>query len=320
MGPWNIAHRGGAQLRPENTLAAFADAVNRGCDGAELDVQLTADGEVVVFHDHRLKPELCRGDGGQWLQPPTPRLKNLTFDQLRVFDVGRADPASDYARAHSRVAWQDDECIPLLEEVIAVAKTARERFRLFVELKTSFSHREESSLPEELAERTVAVLREHEYLDDTVFVGFDWPGLVRVKLIAPEAQCWFTTLPESWFKDGTPPPEHEPPAEPALQMLRYWAREGISPWAAGHDAVKHGGSLIQAVKAAGGDGWNPMWVDISEDSVREARELGLKVGTWTVDNPDELRWLASLGVDAVCTDRPDVMKQLSVEWQTEEEE
>ena len=46
MQPKNIAHRGGAALMPENTLAAFADAFARGFDGAELDVQLSADGEV----------------------------------------------------------------------------------------------------------------------------------------------------------------------------------------------------------------------------------------------------------------------------------
>ena len=158
MGPWNIAHRGGALLRPENTLAAFADAVRRGCDGAELDVQLTRDGEVIVHHDHRLNPQLCRGPDGRWLAPPTPRLKDLALDELRAFDVGRADPSGGYARAHAGVSWRDDECIPLLEEVIAVAKTARERFLLFVELKTSFSNRDEGASPEELARRTVAVL------------------------------------------------------------------------------------------------------------------------------------------------------------------
>jgi hypothetical protein len=41
MQPWNIAHRGGAGINPENTLPAFADAVARGCDGAELDVQVS---------------------------------------------------------------------------------------------------------------------------------------------------------------------------------------------------------------------------------------------------------------------------------------
>ena len=51
MKPLNIAHRGGAGLMPEDSLAAFRDAVTRGCDGAELDVQLSKDGEVVVYHD-----------------------------------------------------------------------------------------------------------------------------------------------------------------------------------------------------------------------------------------------------------------------------
>ena len=74
----NIAHRGGAALHPENTLAAFRDAVERGCDGAELDVQLSRDGEVVVFHDYRLKPEICRGSDGRFLERPTPRVKDLS--------------------------------------------------------------------------------------------------------------------------------------------------------------------------------------------------------------------------------------------------
>jgi glycerophosphoryl diester phosphodiesterase len=313
MGPWNIAHRGGALLRAENTLSAFAFAVKRGSDGAELDVQLSRDGEVVVHHDLRLKPEICRDADKYWLLPPTPRVKDLSFAELRVLDVGRADPSSDYARQHPKVMWQDDECIPLLADVIAVAKTAPAPFRLFVELKTSFANRADSASPEELAERTVAVIEEYNYLDRAVFITFDWSALVHVKRIAPEAECWFSTMPESWFREGVPPPEHEPPPEAALQMLRYWSREGISPWSAGYDAVKHGGSLIAAAKAAGADGWFPMWVDVNEENVAQARGLGLKIGTWTVNNPDEMRWLASLGIDAICTDRPDVLATLGDE-------
>ena len=307
MRPWNIAHRGGALLRPENTLAAFADAVRRGCDGAELDVQLSRDGEVVVFHDYRLKPEICRDADGRWLVAPAPRIKNLSLAELRTFDVGRADPASDYAREHPDAAWRDDECIPTLDEVVAVAKTARAPFHLFVELKTSFSDRGAAALPEELAERTVAVLGAHHYLDRAVFVGFDWPGLIHAKKIAPDANCWFTTMPKSWFADGSPPPEDDPPSEPALQVLRYWAREGISPWAAGFDAAKYGGSILAAIAAAGGDGWFPMWVDATHDAVSEAHALALKVGVWTVNDPARMRTLAEQGIDAICTDRPDVM-------------
>jgi glycerophosphoryl diester phosphodiesterase len=46
-----FAHRGGAALRPENTLAAFDHGMSAGADGLELDVQLSRDGDVVVIHD-----------------------------------------------------------------------------------------------------------------------------------------------------------------------------------------------------------------------------------------------------------------------------
>ena len=98
MRPWNIAHRGGAQSRPENTLAAFGYAATCGYDGVELDVQLTRDGEVVVFHDYRLKPEICRDGNGRWLAAPTPRIKDLSLAELRRYDIGRADPPAHIAR------------------------------------------------------------------------------------------------------------------------------------------------------------------------------------------------------------------------------
>jgi glycerophosphoryl diester phosphodiesterase len=49
--PWLVAHRGGASLRPENTLPAFEHAERLGADAFETDVRLTADSEVLVFHD-----------------------------------------------------------------------------------------------------------------------------------------------------------------------------------------------------------------------------------------------------------------------------
>ena len=73
MHPLNIAHRGGAGLRPENTVVAFADAIARGCDGGELDAQLSADGVAVVHHDFRLNPGYARKDG-VWLKSPAPRI------------------------------------------------------------------------------------------------------------------------------------------------------------------------------------------------------------------------------------------------------
>jgi glycerophosphoryl diester phosphodiesterase len=295
----NIAHRGGAGLYPENTLAAFRDAVARGCDGAELDVHLSRDGEVVVFHDFRLKPEICRL-GGKWLRKPTARIKDLTLHELRAFDVGRLDPASDYGGAHPHTMPIDGETIPTLAEVLAIAAAAKAPFYLQVELKTSFADREVSADPVALAEASVAVLRKFDYLDRTIFVGFDWAGLIHAKKIAPRAECWFTTMEFAHFQG--PPREDD---KPVTRLLRHWAETGTSPWAAGFDAINYGGSVLRAIKAAGGDGWFPNHVDATAERVAEAKALGLKVGAWTVDEPAEMKRL--IGLDAICTDRPDLL-------------
>ena len=49
-----FAHRGSKSNRPENTLAAFEEAVRVGADGIELDVHLTRDGEIIVIHDESI--------------------------------------------------------------------------------------------------------------------------------------------------------------------------------------------------------------------------------------------------------------------------
>jgi len=68
-----FAHRGFAGVFPENTVAAARGAVRSGADAVELDVQPTADGDVVVFHDRRLdgpggEPGCTDGEGIVWEQ------------------------------------------------------------------------------------------------------------------------------------------------------------------------------------------------------------------------------------------------------------
>src|ERR1700733_10246090 len=122
MRPMNIAHRGGAQLMPENTRAAFADACARGCDGVELDVQLSRDGAVVVHHDFRLMKDVARKDD-VWLTEPGPRIKDLSLAALRQFDVGGPRPGSDYALTHPLLKPMSAP-VPTLEDVVALAAQA----------------------------------------------------------------------------------------------------------------------------------------------------------------------------------------------------
>jgi len=296
----NFAHRGGAGLYPENTLAAFRDAVARGCDGGELDIQLSKDGEVVVFHDFHLKPEICRL-GGKWLEKPTPRIKDMTLEELRAFDVGRLNPASGYAKSHPHTMPVDGEKIPTLAEVLEVTSQAKKPFTLQVELKTSFINRDVAADPKALTEAAVAVLGKADYLDRTIFVGFDWEGLLHAKKIAPGVECWFTTVELDFLR---PPAQDE---KPQMQVFRHWNDTGAAPWAAGFDPGKYGNSIARAVKAAGGDGWFPYFPDATPEWVAEAKSLGLKVGAWTVNEPADMKRLIAQGLDGLCTDRPDLL-------------
>jgi len=178
-----IAHRGGAQLMPENTLVAFADALRRGCDGVELDVQLTRDGVPVVHHDFRLMADVARRQG-VWLETPGPRIKDITLEELRGFDVGRPRPGSDYAARHPALRAVDGQYPPMLEEVAALAVSAPRPFRLFVELKCDTS--DDSADPDRLADAAFAVTGL-----EALYVGFDWRALARIRRLG--GCCWFTT-------------------------------------------------------------------------------------------------------------------------------
>ena len=50
-----IGHRGVRGIKPENTLESILEAVNLGFDMAEIDIQMTKDGKIIVFHDYDLK-------------------------------------------------------------------------------------------------------------------------------------------------------------------------------------------------------------------------------------------------------------------------
>ncbi|MGH2486690.1 MAG: glycerophosphodiester phosphodiesterase [Ktedonobacterales bacterium] len=77
-GPLFFAHRGGALLRPENTMLAFEHGASFGADALELDLQLTRDGELVVTHDFVVDRTT---DG-------TGPVAGYTLDELRRLDAG----------------------------------------------------------------------------------------------------------------------------------------------------------------------------------------------------------------------------------------
>lgn len=109
--PWLCAHRGASGTAPENTLAALRRAIELGVGMAEVDLQLTADGHLVLFHD----TDLDRTSNGRG------PLHRSTLAALRTLDAG--------SWFSPRFAG---EIIPTLNELLDLA---RGRLRLNLELK-----------------------------------------------------------------------------------------------------------------------------------------------------------------------------------------
>mgnify|MGYP001137683610 CR=1 FL=1 len=98
-----IAHRGASGYAPENTRAAFDNALAMGADAIETDVQLSADGELIIFHDTTIErtsngrgplgdhslPELQALDLGGWYAPEYAGQRILTVAELLDEYAGR---------------------------------------------------------------------------------------------------------------------------------------------------------------------------------------------------------------------------------------
>ena len=76
--PLVVAHRGAVRSAPENTMPAFRNALKAGADAIELDVRLTKDEQLVVFHDWSLK-RTSNGDGP---------VNHYTLKELQSLNVG----------------------------------------------------------------------------------------------------------------------------------------------------------------------------------------------------------------------------------------
>jgi glycerophosphoryl diester phosphodiesterase len=153
--PLLVGHRGAMDVAPENTMPAFEAGLAGGADLLELDVQLTADEQVILFHDTDLFYKTAvRGQIG-----------NFTADDLRRLDVGSYfDPQFAGLK------------MPLLDEMLAWAK---DRVALMIELKHGpiFEPR--------LDREVVRLIEQHGMVDQVMIISFDQFALRRVKQMNP---------------------------------------------------------------------------------------------------------------------------------------
>ncbi len=149
----NIAHRGASGRFPENTLRAFAAAIEAGAQMCELDVQLTLDGGVVVIHDETVE-RTTDGRG---------TVRSMTLAELKCLDAG--------VRFGREFAG---ERIPTLQEVMTLAEG---RCGLNIEIKSVGVER-----------KVCELIVERRTLATAMISSFDWDALAVVRHFEPRVR------------------------------------------------------------------------------------------------------------------------------------
>lgn len=144
------AHRGYSAAYPENTIPAFKGAIQVGADWAELDVQQTADGEVIVMHDSNLK-RTTGLDKEVW---------QVTWDEIKDLDNG-----SWFDKKYQTVR------IPTLEEVL---KVCRGKIHLNIEIKPSGHDKD-------LEKQVAKLLKKYHMRDTCVVSSLKYDSLRKIK-------------------------------------------------------------------------------------------------------------------------------------------
>lgn len=187
-----VAHRGASAQAPENTLEAFRRGVEAGADAIELDVHLSADGQLAVIHDETLERTT------DWVG----RVAEQTMDEIRRADAGAT--FSPQGTAGFPFAGQGLR-VPSLPEVIAWLPGG---ICLVVEIKARAA-----------ADAVVEALRDSD-LDlgsRVAVISFDEAAIERVRELDPETRTGYLLVPGQ-------------PIEPALVWATERGHRGVFPW------------------------------------------------------------------------------------------
>ncbi len=153
--PYAVGHRGAMGHAPENTLASFRKGFELGAPLLELDIHLSADGQIVVIHDETVD-RTTNGSG---------RVCDLSAADIRRLDAGSWFSA-EFA----------GEPLPLLDEVL---EWAHGRVGLVIELKLG------PVWYPGIEEALVTLLRQHGAEAEVLAISFDHIAVRRVKQVAP---------------------------------------------------------------------------------------------------------------------------------------
>jgi glycerophosphoryl diester phosphodiesterase len=281
------AHRGGRGETTEESLRAFAKAIELGVSTLELDIAITKDGQPLVWHDPTIDAEKCADTGPAFTGDPQypyvgKLVHELTLVQLRTLDCGRRlaeFPDAEVVR---------DNKIATLPEVFALADSYRAPnkadVRFNIETKVEADRPNRSATPQEFVDVILAAVRSAGKVSAVEIESFDWRTLPMVRQAEPSIPLVALYDDEMWAPD--------------------------SPWLAGINAVGVGDPVLGA-RLVGADIVSPDYRLVTgRPYVEHAHALGLKVIPWTVNDADAMRAQIGYGVDGLITDYPTLLRSV----------
>ncbi|GGW52697.1 glycerophosphodiester phosphodiesterase family protein [Vreelandella hamiltonii] len=270
-----IAHRGASGHAPESTLPAYELAHEWGVDYLELDAQLTADGEVVIFHDNTLE-RTSNGEG---------HIHEHTLAELKALDTG-----SWFNEANPEQASEDFVGLPML--------TLEELFDHFGHTTRYYIETKSPHLNPGLEAALVERLEAYDMVEEgrVLVQSFAQDSLLKIEALNPEIPL----VQLLWYSpsegEGTPLVEWND-TTPAPAQMRASDFQRIAEYAVGIGTnARHDGQDV-----------------IDADFIELAQQNGLPVHVYTVNEPSEMERLMGLGVDGLFSDYPDRVQALIVE-------
>lgn len=158
-----VAHRGVYFTEPENSIRAIEDSIKYKVNYAEIDVQETKDGMVVLMHDKNLKR----------LTGLNENVSDLTFKQIEGLNIG------------SHFKNKNQERIPTLDSVI---KASKNKVRLIIEIKPYGN-------TEDLTKKVVNIIESNDFVNQCMVHSLSYNILLNVKSLNPNIKtgyiaCW----------------------------------------------------------------------------------------------------------------------------------
>ena len=300
------AHRGGRDARAENTLFAFAYAMELGVTTLEMDMQLTKDGRLVISHNPVMNWMLAKGPDGQYApkqNPPDIRTMNLA--EVQQYDMGVMNPAAGgYYDLHGKTQIATPGAqMPTLEQVFELANAYGNKKVIFNIETKSYADPEDPYYantpdPDVFVEKVYEVVKKYNMQDRVTIQSFDWRTLKAMKAIAPELTLVALSSEQpSWGKSG---------------MYLRLGEKDPSPHLGGLNINDFKGDYVKAAKEIGADVVSPYFKELSPDLIDEAHALGMKVVPWTVNSPKDMEMLLAMGVDGMISDQPWVLRDVLI--------